>query len=336
MQIDAYAAVERAHRAVAVPRLRLYEDLVRQQPLAYRVARRVGVDIPVVVVLARDGYVVAVFVDASAALVGICRPEIGVGLGPCVVLQLVADIYGRQVGQREVVLGHALQRYGVCLLDEEAVVAILVVRLGVGQPHRHAGRHLEGGVDYGPLADYAAVFARVDHVVHVGRMHRVALARMGECDREGMVLRALPLVLAHGAARLVADVGRCRGRHVLRVHQLEVLLAVAFLSRFDIHQIRQRRLSVVERHVVDAGGVCVVGACEDEVGRLPAFEPVDRLRRLSQSAQRHVARAAAVERIIDAPVGQRGVERLDLDAVEVAVDIPFPVSKRAYRVVEIV
>ena len=101
----------------------------------------------------------------------------------------MADIHRREVRHREIALREPLQRDAVGLRDKEGVVAVEVLGLGVGQPHRHARRHLERRVRNGPLADHAAVLLLLDVVVVIGRMHRIALARMAEGDRQVVVLR---------------------------------------------------------------------------------------------------------------------------------------------------
>lgn len=101
MYVEPHAAVDGADHAVAVPRLRLYEQAVRKPPFAERVARGVGVDEPVVVILvALGGDEVAVLVFRPA-FVGVGAEDVGVGLAPNVVLDRVADEYGREVGQRK-------------------------------------------------------------------------------------------------------------------------------------------------------------------------------------------------------------------------------------------
>ena len=50
MHVDAYAGINRAYHAVAVPRLRLNEEAVRDNALINRVARIAGIDEPVLVV----------------------------------------------------------------------------------------------------------------------------------------------------------------------------------------------------------------------------------------------------------------------------------------------
>ena len=101
----------------------------------------------------------------------------------------MADIDRRQVGERKVILRHALQRQGIGLRDEEGIVAVGVLRLGIRQLHGHARRHLERRIGDGPRPDHAAVLLLLDVVVVIGRMHRIALARMAEGDRQVVVLR---------------------------------------------------------------------------------------------------------------------------------------------------
>ena len=228
VHVDADAGVDRSHHPVAVPGLRLHEEAVRDDPFVDRVARLRGVDVPVVVVAALGRHVVAVLV-AVVAFVGIGLVPVGVDLAPRTVLERVAYIDRRKVGHREIVLGEPLQRNAVGLRDEEGVVAVEVLGLGVGQPHRNARGHLENGVRNGPVADHAAVLLLLDVVVVVTRMHRVAFSGMADGHREVVVLGPRPHILPARAPRLVIDVESRRRRDVLRVHDVEILLAETLL-----------------------------------------------------------------------------------------------------------
>ena len=188
MHVDTDACINRAYHAVTIPGLRLHEEAVRNHPLVDRVARLVGVDIPVLVVVQRIGHEIALFVPVRP-FVDIPRIFVRIDLAPRTVLERMADIDRRQVGERKVVLRHALQRQGVGLRDEKGVVAVSVLRLGIRQLHRHARRHLERRIGDSPCPDHAAVLLLFDVVVVIGRMHRIALARMAEGDRQVVVLR---------------------------------------------------------------------------------------------------------------------------------------------------
>ena len=123
IHVDTDTAVQHSHHAVAVPRLRLHEKAVRQNPFAYRVARFGRRDEPILVVCLRCGDILAVLV-AAAAVVGIGGILVGVEFAPRVVLEHMTYIYCREARYREVVVGHGLQRYGIRLLHEEGVAFV--------------------------------------------------------------------------------------------------------------------------------------------------------------------------------------------------------------------
>ena len=333
VHVDADAGVERSDHPVAVPGLRLHEKAVRDDPFVDRVARLHGIDVPVVVVVALGRDVVAVLV-AVVALVGIGLVPVGVDLAPRTVLERVAHVDRREVGHREIVLGKPLQRNAVRLRDEEGVVAVDILRLGVRQPHRHARRHLENGVRNGPVADHAAVFLLFDVVVVVTRVHRIAFSGMVDGHREVVVLGPRPDILPARAPRLVVDVETRRRRDVLGVHDVEILLAETLLPRLGVTHADYRLLRVVESHVLHIVGVRVVGTRKTEVKELRPPEVVQRQRRLPQGSLGDVAHLLPIERIVDPVIGQRGVQRPDLDAVEIAAHVPFEIVQRTYRVIE--
>ena len=334
MHVDAYAGINRAYHAVAVPRLRLNEEAVRDNALVNRVARIAGIDEPVLVVNPLRRLEFARLRVPLAPLVRIAGLYIRIDLAPRAVLERMAYEYRRKVGQRKIAVRHPLQRKRIRLGDEEGVVAVGILRLGVGQLHRHARRHLERRIGNGPRADHAAVFLLLDVIVVIGRMHRIAFARMVERHREVVVLGAGPDILAARSPRLVIDVEPRRRRDVLRVHDVEVLLAETLLSRFEVGHADDRLLRIVEGHVLHIVRVGIVGTRETEVEVLGPPEIVHRQRSLSESALRDVAHLFAVERIVDAPVGQRRVQRSDLNAVVVAPDVPAEVVQRADRIAE--
>ena len=333
VHVDADAGVERPDHPVAVPRLRLHEETVRNDPFVDRVARLHGVDVPVVVVVALGRDVVAVLV-AVVAFVGVGLVPVGVDLAPRTVLERVAHIDRREVGHREIVFGEPLQRNAVRLRDEEGVVAVDVLRLGVGQPHRHARRHFENGIRNGPVADHAAVLLLLDVVVVVARMHRIAFAGMVDGHRKVVVLGPRPDILPARAPRLVVDVETRRRRDVLGMHDAEILLAETLLPRLCVVHPDHRLLRIVEGHVLHVVGIRIVGARKTEVKELGPPEVVQRQRRLPQSSLSDVAHLLPIERIVDPVIGQRGIQRPDLDAVEIAAYVPFEVVQRAYRVIE--
>ncbi len=333
VQIESHAGIDRAHHAVAVPRLRLHEQAVGDHALVERVARFERIDVPVLVVIERLGHELARLV-AVAPFVDVGLVAVGIDLAPRAVLERMAHHHRREVGQREILLRDALQRNGVGLRDEEAVVAVEVLRLCVGQLHRNARRHLERRVGDGPLPHHAAVLLLLDVVVVEPRMHRVALARVAHGNRKVVVLGARPDILSPRAARLVVDVETRGGRDVLRHHDAEILLAVAFLSRLEVVHADERPLRVVEGHVLHVVSIGVVGIGEDEVGRLGPQEVVERQRGLTKGSLRDIAHALAHEGVVDAEIGERRVERFDLHAVVVLVDVPPEVGQRADRIVE--
>ena len=291
-------------------------------------------DEPVVVILvALGGDEVAVLVFRPA-FVGVGAEDVGVGLAPNIVLDRVADEYGREVGQRKIVFGDALQRNGVGLREEEGVVAVDVFGLGVRQPHRYARRHLEDRVADRPFAHHAAVLLRLDVVVDVTGMYGVALARVGDRHGDVLILGTRPFVESPRAARLVVDAETGRGRDVLRVADLEIGLAVAFLSRFDVGHLQEGTFAVVERRVPHVVNIGVERGGETEILPLGPLEIVERNRSLAKRADRRITHAVAVEGVVDSPRRERGVERFDPHAVVILGDVPFEVGQRPDRIAE--
>ena len=165
-------------------------------------------------------------------------------------------------------------------------------------------------------------------------MDRIPLARVADSHRKVVVLGPRPDVLAARAPRLVVDVETRRRRDVLRMHDAEILLTETLLPRLCVIHPDHRLLRVVEGHVLHVVGVRVVGTRKTEVKELRTPEIVQRQRRLAQSPLGDVAHVLPVERIVDPVIGQRGVQRPDLDAVEIAAHVPFEVVQRADRVIE--
>ena len=118
------------------------------------------------------------------------------------------------------------------------------------------------------------------------------------------------------------------------MHDAEILLTETLLPRLCVIHPDHRLLRVVEGHVLHVVGVRVVGTRKTEVKELRTPEIVQRQRRLAQSPLGDVAHVLPVERIVDPVIGQRGVQRPDLDAVEIAAHVPFEVVQRADRVIE--
>ena len=248
----------------------------------------------------------------------------------------MTNIYRREVCQREVILRNASKRNGIRLLDNNGVIAIVVLRRCIGKTHRHTRRHLEGGIGNSPLAHNTAILTSIDEVIHICCVNRVALASMRKAQRQGVVLGTLPVILTHSATRPIGYVCRGRGVDILGMYKLEVLLAVALLSRLQVGQIREWGFAVVEWHIVDTRGVGIVATCKDKVATLAAVKPVYRLRGLSKTTQSHIAHALTVEGVVDTPILQRGIQRRDVHSIEVAVYCPLPVVQGTYRVVEVV
>ena len=230
--------------------------------------------------------------------------------------------------------GDALQRNGVGLREEEGVVAVDVFGLGVRQPHRYARRHLEDRVADRPFAHHAAVLLRLDVVVDVTGMYGVALARVGDRHGDVLILGTRPFVEAPRAARLVVDAETGRGRDVLRVADLEIGLAVAFLSRFDVGHLQEGTFAVVERRVPHVVNIGVERGGETEILPLGPLEIVERNRSLAKRADRRITHAVAVEGVVDSPRRERGVERFDPHAVVILGDVPFEVGQRPDRIAE--
>ena len=157
---------------------------------------------------------------------------------------------------------------------------------------------------------------------------------MADGHREVVVLGPRPHILPARAPRLVIDVESRRRRDVLRVHDVEILLAETLLPRLGVVHADDRLLRVVEGHVLHVVGVRIVGTRKTEIKELRPPEVVQRQRRLPQGSLGDVAHLLPVERIVDPVIGQRGVQRSDLDAVEIAAHVPFEVVQRADRVVE--
>ena len=333
VQVEADAGIDGSHHPVAVPGLRLDENAVRDDPFVDRVARLHRIDEPVLVVIVLLGDEVSVFI-AVVALVRIGFVQVGVDLAPRTVLERMAHIDGRQTRHREVALGQALQRNAVGLGHEEGVVAVGVLGLGIGQAHRHTRSHAERRVGNGPRSDHAAVLLLFDVVVVVTRMDRVAAARMAHGQREVVILGPRPEILPAGAARLVVDVEARRRGDVLCDHDAEILLPVTLLTRLRVVHPDHRPLRVVEGHVLHVVGVRVVGARKTEVKELGSPEIVQRQRRLPEGSLCDVAHILPIERIVDPVIGEHGVQRTDLHAVEIALHVPHEVVQRADRIAE--
>ena len=157
---------------------------------------------------------------------------------------------------------------------------------------------------------------------------------MAHGQRQVVVLGPRPEILPAGAARLVVDVETRRRRDVLRHHDTEILLPVTLLARLRIVHPDHRPLRVVEGHVLHVVGVRVVGARKTEVKEPGSPEIVQRQRRLPEGSLCDVAHILPIERIVDPVIGEHGVQRTDLHAVEIALHVPHEVVQRADRIAE--
>ena len=78
----------------------------------------------------------------------------------------------------------------------------------------------------------------------------------------------------------------------------------------------------------------MVGVGEAEIEGSGALEIVERDRRLPQTADRSVAHALLVKRIVDPKVGERRIDRPDLHTVVLAVHVVDEIGKRPDGIVE--
>ena len=333
VHIDAHTRIERTHHPVAVPGLRLHEEAVRDTTFVERVARLGGVDVPMLIVFARCRDKITVFI-AVVALVGVLGTNILIGLAPGRILEGVTDIDGREVGHREVAVGHALKGNTVGLHEVEAVVAVGILGLGLRELHRHTRRHLEGGIGNGPRAYHATILLLFDVVVVIARMNRIATSGVVHGHRQGVVFRALPLILTACASRLVLDIETGRGADILGVHDGKVLLAETLLTRLDVVQAGHRLLHVVEGDILQRVGVGVVGLGKGKVEILPTTEVIHRHRTLAQRTLRNIAHILQIEGIVDAEIGERRIHLHHMHTVVTAVEIPTEVRERTHRIVK--
>lgn len=157
---------------------------------------------------------------------------------------------------------------------------------------------------------------------------------MGDRHGDVLILGTRPFVESPRAARLVVDAETGRGRDVLCVADLEIGLAVAFLSRFDVGHLQEGTFTVVERRVPHVVNIGVERGGETEILPLGPLEIVERNRSLAERADRRITHAVAVEGVVDSPRRERGVERFDPHAVVILGDVPFEVGQRPDRVAE--
>ena len=133
---------------------------------------------------------------------------------------------------------------------------------------------------------------------------------------------------------LVVDVEPGRGRNILRVHDIEVLLPETLLPRLEVRHADDGLLRIVERNVLHVVRIRIVGARKTEIKELRPPEIVHRQRCLPEGALRDVAHLFAEEGVVDPPVGERRVERAYLHAVVVALDAPAKIVQGADRIAE--
>ena len=151
--------------------------------------------------------------------------------------------------------------------------------------------------------------------------------------REGcckvVVCRALPIIQALRSARLVADIKARRGRDIMSRGNLKVFLTVTLLSRLQVCEVEIGSLRVVEWHVIHTVCIGVVRLRKCKIGTCRSVKIVECQGRLSQTAECHITYTIQVVRIIYSPVHQRGIQRLDIHIVHIAVDVPQEVRQRA-------
>ena len=109
MHVDAYAGINRAYHAVAVPRLRLNEEAVRDNALIKSSRYREGIDEPVASKSLRRLRFTPVSGSRSPRSF-VAGLYIRIDLAPQAVLERMAYEYRRKVGQRKIAVDHPLQR----------------------------------------------------------------------------------------------------------------------------------------------------------------------------------------------------------------------------------
>ena len=118
------------------------------------------------------------------------------------------------------------------------------------------------------------------------------------------------------------------------MHDIEVLLPETLLPRLEVRHADDGLLRIVERHVLHVVRIRIVGARKTEIKELRPPEIVHRQRCLPEGALCDVAHLLAEEGVVDAPVGERRVERAYLHAVVVALDAPAKIVQGADRIAE--
>ena len=93
-------------------------------------------------------------------------------------------------------------------------------------------------------------------------------------------------------------------------------------------------LSVIEIDIIHLHQIAIVGVGHLEVEVLRSFEIVERRCRATQITQIEVAHTLLQEGVVDSPIAQNGIQRLDLHSVGVRVDVPLEVIESADRVAE--
>ena len=165
-------------------------------------------------------------------------------------------------------------------------------------------------------------------------MDRIATTRMVNGHREVVVFCALAVILTTRSSRLVIDIKTRRGRDILRVHDIEILLTETFLTRLDIVQTRHGPFHVVEGNILEVIGVGVVGLRKGEVEIGRTTEIVDRQRRLTQGTLRDIAHILQIEGIVDAEILQRRILAHQLHAIEPITDVVTEIGQGSHRIIE--
>ena len=157
---------------------------------------------------------------------------------------------------------------------------------------------------------------------------------MRKSHREILHAGSLPSVDTSRATTLVIDIDACRGVDILRVGHSEIILLTALLSRRSVEQLSVGVLSVEEIDIINLHQIAIVGIGHFEVEVARTLEVVERRSRTTQITQIEVANTLLLERVVDSPIAQDGIQRLDIEAVGIRVNIPFEVIERTNRIAE--
>ena len=246
----------------------------------------------------------------------------------------MADIDRREIRNRKIPIRYRNQRNTERLFDKKYIVAIDILRLIVGQLHRHSGRHFEDRIPNGPFTDDTSVLTHLHVVVDIPGMNRITFSRVRYGNRQVLVLGLLPLIKSVGSARSVIQIKTGRRRNIMRYRQPEIRLPKLLLSRFKVLELEIGLFQIVERDVLHAVGIYVKPCREVEVPIFGSFEIVIGKCRLTQSAQSGMSDPLLVEGIIDPPGSQRRIQRIDFHFVVITINCPREIGKSPYGIVE--